>query len=350
MIRVLQLAEAANEFQTSVALSQLASNDLAFRSQSAQVSNEMPLAVRRGLVLRRRRAEVDLVHAWGDTALRVAAFAFDLPIVFSPTRFPDRSMIRWLRAIERYRAVHVIATTQTMHRTLVERGIANDRCHVISPGVDFSRINKSRGRALRETLGFTPDDRVILAVGESSRATDHARAVWAAVILHVLERRNRILIWGRGPLADAVARFAGKLGQPELCVVATRKLGGAVAFEDLLGAADVALVTNAAPAPLLPIALCMAAALPIVSVTDSTVCELLEDRHNALLCTSRAPRVIARRLMDMEADSAGQWARSDQGRAEAYERYSRVRFVNAMQTIYQSIANERLVGTADERR
>ena len=336
MIRVLQVTEKTIDHQTRMGLAQLsATRQIEFQSRT--VHAEPILAIRDAAALRRQHPDVELVHAWGLSALKIAAFASKKPILLNPTEWPDRTTIRWVRAIQQYRTIHVIAPTETSRRRWVERGIPMDRCHMIPPGVDFGRIDKSTRPSLRDRLGYRPDDRVVLAVGESTRATDHHRAVWAAVILHVLDPRNRILLWGRGAMADSVRHFAEKLQQPKLLTVATDRLGENIEFDQLLGAADVALVTNASPAPTLPIAMCMAAAMPIVSTVDSTICELLEDRHNALLCTSRNARPIARRLLDLQTDEAGQWARSDQARAEAFERFSRTRYVEAVKSLYQAI-------------
>ena len=337
MIRVLQLAKNQCDQQTSVALSQLSQAGLQFHSTIVQVCEELPLAMRQVATWRRKRPYADLVHAWDEVALRIAAFSSDLPIVFSPATYPNRETIRWLRAIAQYRSLFVIAPTRTIHRALIERGINGTRCRLIYPGVDFARIHPTQSRALRGSLGIKPNDRVILAVGESSRVTDHQRAIWASVILHVLDGRHRIVLWGDGPTAEQVVRFAEKLRQPDLFIVARQRLGSSISFEDLVGVADVALVTNAAPAPVLPIAMCMAAGASIVSVTDSTTCELLEDRHNALLTTSRRPRVIARRILDFFGDGPLRAACSEQARGEAYEQFSKVRFLNEMLSLYEEV-------------
>ncbi|MBV8781496.1 MAG: glycosyltransferase [Phycisphaerae bacterium] len=337
MIRVLQVVERAVDQQTQIAVEQLATIS-GLQSDVLAVQTELPLCIREAAAMRWQRPEVHLIHAWGDTALKISAFASSLPLVFSPTRHPDDRMIRWLNAIRHHRSVDVAAPTETARRALVERGVPIERCHHVPAGVDFSRIDPSGRSELRRRLGYSDENRVLLAVGESTRATDHERAAWATVILHVLERRYRLLIWGRGPMTESVRRFAGKLGDFDLLTIAMDHLGNDVRFEQLTAAADIALVTNRDAAPTLPIAICMAAGLPIVSVTDSTICELLEDRHNALLCPSRRPRLIARRILDLEEDSDGQRMRTNQGRAEVYERYSKARFKEAMMTLYRSAA------------
>jgi glycosyltransferase involved in cell wall biosynthesis len=225
-----------------------------------------------------------------------------------------------------------------MRRAYVTRGIPIERCHLIRPGVDFAQVKRRRDDALRARLGFAPDDYVMLAAGESVRAGAHALSVWAASILHVLDPRYRLLLWGRGPLARQAERFAQRTHQHGLMEVAERELKRRVRFEELLGATDAVLVTATAPAPTLPIAVCMAAALPIVAMVTPTVAELLEDRHTALMVGKPAPRVLAQRVLDLRHDPGLQWTISDMARTEAYEYFSLTRFLNQWRAVYRQIA------------
>src|SRR4030095_16596140 len=97
--------------------------------------------------------------------------------------------------------------------------------------------------------------------------------------------------------------------------------------EELLPAADTVLVTARGPVATLPIAICMAAALPIVATVTPTVAELLEDRHTALM-SSAVPRQVSQRVLDLVSDPTTQWQISDQARVEAYEYFAQTRFLN----------------------
>src|SRR5207248_2274587 len=88
-------------------------------------------------------------------------------------------------------------------------------------------------------------------------------------------------------------------------------------FEALLPAADTVLVTARGPVATLPIAICMAAALPIVSTVTYTVAELLEDRHTSLMVPQPTPRLLAQRVLDLRADPSLQWSIADMARTEA---------------------------------
>jgi glycosyltransferase involved in cell wall biosynthesis len=115
-------------------------------------------------------------------------------------------------------------------------------------------------------------------------------------------------------------------------------LGRAVAFEELLPAADAVLVPAIGPVPTLPIAISMAAALPIIATVTYTNAELLEDRHTALMCPKNKPRLLARRILDLQQDPQVQWAICDQARTEAYEYFPLTRFLNQYRAVYRQLA------------
>jgi glycosyltransferase involved in cell wall biosynthesis len=342
MVRILHLLPAPADYQTETAVAQLTGGGGKIKSEVRTLGRggDFSSAMAAIIALRRQGAGADLIHAWGETALSVAAIGASQPIVYSPTEFPRRRAVRWLNSIMNFREVQVVCPTGTMRQAFARHGVPIERCHLIRPAVDFSRIKKGRDPALRAALGFNEGDQVFLAVGESSRAADHPRAAWSAVVLHVLERRNRLLLWGRGPLAQKTSRFVHRLEQPGLCSIATEKLGQRITFEQLLPAADVALVTATGPVATLPIAACMAAALPIVAVGNPTVSELLEDRHNAVLVGTPSPKAIARRVLDLREDSGLQLRICDTATTEASKYFSQTRFLQQFQTLFQQVLEE----------
>ena len=341
MIRLLHVRPADPDLQTARAVEQLSrtlgdgfSTDSKAIGPSGDWRN-FPSAI---LGLRREALDYDLVHAWGMAALSALAVTPCRRIVFSPTEFPSRRQIRWLRAVMDHRDVHVVCPTSTLHRALVERGIPIERCHLIRPGVDFARLKRRRDPELRASLGISDNHRVLLAVGESTAEADHRQSVWSAAILNVLDQRTRLILWGRGERATACERFAAQLGQPELVINARKRLARQVEFEEILPAADMAVVSATGPVATLPIAITMAAALPIVATVTPTVAELLEDRHTALMTQPAVPRLLALRIRQLQADPNQQWKLADMARIEAYEYFSLTRFMHQFRTLYQQVS------------
>jgi glycosyltransferase involved in cell wall biosynthesis len=343
MVRVLHLHDGEVDFQTRRALEALTrSVGPGFEASAAKVGGVVG-------VFRRRHAagaEPDVVHAWGGRALMAAVLRGSRRIVFSPTRFPSARTARWVRAAMGYRDVQVVCSTATQRRALVEQGVPVERCHLIRPGVDFSRVRRRRDPALRRRLGLSDADHVLLAPGESTRAAAHEDAAWATAIAHFLDPRYKLLAWGRGERAGAVARRAGAIAN-DMFRAAEPALGESMEFEALLPAADAVLVSARGPVPTLPIAVCMAAGLPIVSTVTYTVAELLEDRHTAVMVPRHEPRLMARRLLDLRADAGLQWSISDVARTEAYEYFSLTRFLDQWRGVYRQISDGKPVEVAE---
>ena len=332
MTRVIHLLPERHDFQTGRSVSSLVSG----AGGAAHVVHGLTRTVMR------LRADVpfqpDVVHAWGMRALAAAVVGARSPVVFSPTEFPSARAAGWLRAVMAYRDVHAVCSTATQRRFLVERGVPPGRCHLVRPGVDFSRVRRRRDADLRRRLGFGDPDYVFLAAGESTRAAAHADAVWAASIANFVDARFKLLLWGRGSRAASVVRRAERLGSNHAIVAGERVLGRAMEFEELLPAADAVLVTARGPVATLPLAVCMAAGLPIVSTVTYTVAELLEDRHTAVMVPRPTARLVARKMLDLRDDTQTQWSIADMARTEAYEYFSLTRSLDQFRTVYGQVA------------
>lgn len=286
--------------------------------------------------LRRRGGEIDLVHAWDGTGL-AAGVGAGVPVVVSLDMPPGRGLGRWLRAVMAYREVQVVAATATARRICVERGMAIQQVHLIRPAVDFGRVSRRRDVSLRRELGLSDEDYVVLAVGESTRPANHELAVWASGILNVLDRSYKLLAWGQGGQSGKLVRFARSLKQKEMIRLAEPTLGRKVEFEELLPAADLLLATSCGAQPTLPLAMGMAAGLPIVSTVTYTNGELLEDHHNALMTPKATARMLAQRVMALRYDAGLQWEISDRARVEAFEYFAASRFLEQYRMLYRQI-------------
>jgi glycosyltransferase involved in cell wall biosynthesis len=306
-----------------------------FRIHQCAIGRNVRNALAQIRWIRRNAPDTTLIHTFGADALTTAALGFDGPIAHTPSGFPSSRHIGWMRAVAGYRNLQIISPTTTQWRAIVSKGLPADRCHVIHPGADFSRIRRRRDDALRAALGFGPDDFVLLAAGESTYAASHDRAVQAAAILNKMNPSVKLLLWGRGSRAAALLRSTRRMGSDGWVVSATQRLRPSIRFEELIPAADFVLVSATGPAPTLPITIAMAAALPIVSTVTYTAAELLEDRHTAMMVSDPIPREIARRIVELRADPAMQWTIADNARAEAYEFFSMTRFLDEHRKLYR---------------
>jgi len=312
---------------------------LEYLSQRLGDGFDVELATVRGLLATirylRTRRDVDVAHVWDSQSLTAAALGFRCRILYTPPAELRLREVRWLRAIMAYRDLHVLCPTTTMHRALIARGIAPDRCTIIRPGVDFARINQCKNPQLRQSLGFSPDDCVLLAVGESTPSANHDQAAWAAAILQVLNPRYKLLLWGRGGRVPAIKHFTRRVTPGTLLHIAEERLRRAIDFEHLLSVADIALHTATTSAATLPLAICMAAGIPIVSTVTSAAAELLEDHHTAIFAPRNSPRILAQHILQLQEDRALQLKLSAAARAEAYRLFPLTKFLADHRDVYQ---------------
>jgi glycosyltransferase involved in cell wall biosynthesis len=291
--------------------------------------------------LRRVIADFDVVHAWDETSLTAAVLAGAARVVFTvPAGFTKRAGVgnRALRAAAVRGGVQFVTTSPAQHRAAAVAGLPPDRCHLVRPPL---AATPTRDRAaLRRTLGFADDDFVMLAAGESTRAADHGRAVWSGSILHVVDEHYRVLLWGRGRRFDAAASLGHKLRQPGLVVVAAARTRD-VEFEDLLPAADALLVTAHSPIPTLPVAMAMAAGVPVVAVPRPELADVVADNVTALTVPSPAPRLIAQRVLDLRADPDAARRVIARGRERVGALFSPDRFISEMESVYKHAASLR---------
>jgi glycosyltransferase involved in cell wall biosynthesis len=156
-----------------------------------------------------------------------------------------------------------------------------------------------------------------------------------------------MLIWGRGQAVRRLEHLARSLRQPRLLVIAESALGRKIEFERLIRLADLALIASPEP-PVMATAMCMAAALPIISGVSSASAELLEDGATASLAPTFAPRLIAQRLLQAieNPDVAQKWGRNAQ--MEATRRFAPAEIVSRFISLYRHAAGISPKRGADE--
>jgi len=341
MIRVLHLtesdAERAADFQTRRSVRHL-SQDLGggfegeVRTVGKQGDWNNVFAAVRGM---RQVVEFDVVHAWGLRALWAAVLGTRIPVVYSPSPTADAKSVRWLQALTGYRDVQVVCPTASLRRAMVRVGVPIEKCHLVRPGVEFARIRRRRDRDLRERLRLDDRDVVLLAAGETTPRAGHVDVAWASGILHVMDPRYKLLLWGQGDALEETVRFTARLKNQPMLRVAERVLGTRLEFEELLPAADMVVNGATGATATLPICMAMAAGLPIVSTVTYTAGELLEDRHTAVMVPKRSARLMAQKVLQLHEDAELQWRLSDMARTEAYEYFSLTRFLDQWRGVYR---------------
>jgi hypothetical protein len=215
-----------------------------------------------------------VIHAWGTRPLIAAALAGRQPFVYSPPAEFNRWDRFWMRWICK-RGVSVVFSSESQRR----RSHLSRQSRIIRPGV---QVNAPEGPypPLRQWLGYSDNDFVVLAPGESTRSAGHDLAVWITAIAHMHDPTWRLLIWGRGDRVEHLHHITSPLRLPGLI-----RFQPSQEFGQLIPAADVVLTTRGGADADLPTALCMAESVPVIEIGKprETAQKLLDLRNDATL-------------------------------------------------------------------
>jgi glycosyltransferase involved in cell wall biosynthesis len=266
MPTVLHLLDKHADFQTRTLARLIAGDGL------AAVGRDW-LAAARAL---RGQRQPQIIHAWGWRSLLAATIADLGPIIYTPLLPVSTNSIRWLKWISKKRDIQVICDSPQTRAAICGRGLPLDRCHIVPPGFELQLRDRA---TTRQKLGLTDDHFAVLAPGESNLQSGHTLALWAVAMAYESNNSWRLLLWGRGPLSTRLQRSAANMGITQMI-----RFAPDMQFEDLLSAADAATATALPSAGTLPLAMCMAAAIPLAGKPAEKprqiALELLKLRNN----------------------------------------------------------------------
>jgi glycosyltransferase involved in cell wall biosynthesis len=328
------LTEAVPDYQTARTLEQVraglgADFDLVHQTVTAGIPRFAGQLVR----VRQLCRKADLVHCFCPRALRLASLLSPAPILYTPLPSDRPATIRWMLSAREHRTIRLVAMDAASHRFYIEQGFPADSSVLIRTGVRMTPA--SRDPAIRKRLGLRENDFAVLAVGASEPSSNHPLSLHALGILHAMNRRFRLIAWGKGRQAAQLHSFADGW-KFDVLIDASRILGDDVSFDQLPALADAALITAPERVAIAPILTCMAGSLPIVGPATFAVSDLLEDRHTALLYSPPKPKVIAQHVLHLSEDAALRAKLADHARAEAYELFSVSRFLDELRQVYLS--------------
>jgi glycosyltransferase involved in cell wall biosynthesis len=249
-----------------------------------------------------------VLHAWGTRPLIAAALAGCENFIYTPPTHLNRWDKRWLRWLGRRREMTVVFSRPSQQLDAEPCDLPDENCRLIQPGL--ARYSFARDDSLRQQLGFSSEDFVLLCTGSGSETL----SLWTAAILHLLDPTWRLLVWGMGESEAKLRTMAAPLHKPAML-----KIESSLEFEDLLPAADVALTLQTGAEALLPAALCMAAGIPVVELAK--------------------PRATAQYLLDLRTHPALRQSLSQSAHSDAVKFFDLDRFVEQYKSLYVEAAS-----------
>jgi glycosyltransferase involved in cell wall biosynthesis len=295
------------------------------------------------LRLRGKLARFDVVHVWDQDSFTVAQWAGAPAVLGSLVAGVAMPVIgpALLRGRRGDLAHWACSTPWQLASTAARFG--SDTFELVEPGVEFLAATKTR-EAIRSALGLTADDHVFLAPGESTREAGHETAVWVMSMLHIIDPRYKLLIAGTGPYARAARRMAAALNWPEsLRVAADAGIEGSI-----MPAADAVLFTPTGESPVLPVAECMAAGLPVVTTDHPAFRGFFAEGHGVLLAEWKKPPSVGRRALELFEQPGLLQVLAERARDEALKRFSVPNFVQRYMRMYQEMAGRTRRGVSHD--
>ncbi len=287
-----------------------------------------------------RLGPFDLFHCWSTGTLSLAALRYrSIPRVVTLTLAPSRKAVHWLRVLGQMDRAQTVflPISNTIGRELCSGGVQESTVHVLRPGLDFAMVDGEARAALRQRWGIAGDDvRVIALLCDPPTQTEALEPMMAVrlaadsiatgvpglkLLMHVdqMDRRRAHQIFVRVSRGDRML-LDSQLDCP------WRVLPGC----------DYALAMGQAAGGM-SLLWAMAANVPIVGEARYAISEIVEDRHSALLARPDRPTALAHRLRQLIDDPQLAWKLRDTARHEAYSFFSRQRYGQSLQTVYQQV-------------
>lgn len=278
--------------------------------------------------LPRSREESRHLYAWGADAVSAvmgwAARPATTLVVADPAEVTRTA--KWYRSGHgQATSVKLVATSELIRRRLVEAGIAADAVEVIRPGVDFGAIRQANGSAVREELALEPAHKVLLTPGQPSLPGGQYIGMWAAALLARIWPEVHMIVPGRSREQERLRRFARDTNLESMF----RFTGDRFAPAELIASSDMMICAATGDIPTDWLAWAMAGGVPIVGSALDAVAELIEDRHNGLLCRPGEPHTLAIRLREAFEDQREMARLADVARGQAFEVFAAQKCVDA---------------------
>lgn len=294
-------------------------------------------AVRRARTLV-KELHPDVVHANGSRAMFYAGLGaradgcpavWHLRIIERDPMF-DSMLVRLARA--------AIATSEAARTRLQSWPRAFEACRVIPNGIDLRSFRPRRPRAeVRRSLGY--DERHLMIVS-TGRLMDFKRF---DLLLEAVARLRprlpalRCLIIGEGPAMGALRRRAEQAD-----------LAGAVSFAghrddvaDLLGAADVFVLTSPLESFGRVLIEAMAVSLPVVAPEAGGAAEIVVDGVTGILVTPGRVDALATGIEEVSSDASLRQKLGAAGRERVEREYSMETHTARVITLYEELQGAR---------
>ena len=231
---------------------------------------------------------------------------------------------------------HFVAVSDSLGKQMREQGIAARKpVAVIYNGVDMSRYERPRHRALVSELGLPQEAVLIGSLGNIRPAKAYDVLIQAAGLLCAGDPRLHFLIAGH--VKENVARPLREL-------IHKLNLDGRVHFlgfrpdtAEFLAGVDLFALSSSSEGFSIATIEAQAAGLPVVATRSGGPEEIITDRDNGLLVPTNNPQALADALRELLDDPGLAAALATAGQRSARTRFSIETMLDAYEAIYRGL-------------
>lgn len=291
--------------------------------------------IRLARFLRAERIQIVNTHSGIDSW--IGAFAARLagvPVLVRTRHLRLPLKRNWLNFVH-YMADRVVSCGESMRRFLVDEcGFPESQVVSIPTGIDFEAFVPRRNRdAMRAELGIGTGEMVILMVGIIRGVKRHAIALEACARIASEFPGARLVLAGDGPMRPDMEALAGSLGISERVLF----LGHREDVADLMGAADVLLLTSRSEGVPQAVAQAMGLGLPVVATSVGGVPELIEHEKTGLLVPPEDPQAVAQALTRILRDPDSARRLGAAARAHARAEFSLKGMLDKTEALFRAL-------------
>jgi glycosyltransferase involved in cell wall biosynthesis len=238
------------------------------------------------------------------------------------------------------RCAAVVAVSEEVRRSLLEDlavpAAAAARLLVVPNGVQVApTLAPERRHQIRARYDVEAGDILVLTAGRLSEQKDQATLIRAVARLDAGSARVRLLIAGDGPLRDDLARLIQELS----LAGRARLLGTVTELPDLMGAADLFVLSSRWEGLPLVLLEAMAHGLPVIGCRIRGIQDVVSDGEQGLLVPAADPDGLAAAIRDLAADPVRRDRLGRSGRALVEREYSFDRVAGALGRLYRQVAS-----------
>jgi hypothetical protein len=283
--------------------------------------------------LARRLPAGAVLHVWSRELLPVASQAAGRVgggVVCSLPYLPaGRTLERMPWEVGQFRHCLTVPTARAREELVRLRTDAR-RVFVLPPAVRPLPENTTAREKVREALGFSAEEVVILAPAEMLRGAGHDWASWAHAICREVQDRGRLIFPGRHSREPRVRFFANTTGFGHEAMFT----GDEYSREELLAASDIAAFLYDRDLGVTAPAEAMAAGVAILASATPDISTVCENEKIALLTTPGSPREAAAAMLRLIEDPDLRARLGQAAKAHAAEHFTRDAVRGQLERIY----------------